>query len=148
MSAPTVEILRAIKAGIDEAGYAAARRAADRNGEPAHVSAVCLLACGFTPPQVRTLFQIATRLRRYHEARCNRPLRDGEETAAENDERLAHHILLYSVAPDGPPIPRSCVLAVELTGLPGGASIKVRLRLADGTEIAGNDFGDSRYICV
>ena len=148
MPAPTIEILRAIQTGLDETGYAAARRGADRNGEPAQVSAVCLLACGFTPPQVRSLFQIADRLRRYNTDRCNRIVTDREQEDTERDERLAHHIILYSITPDGPPILRPCVLAVELTGLPGGAAIKVRLRLPNGVEAAGNDFGDSRFICI
>ena len=147
-SVPTLGVLQAIAAGMAGSGYAAARRSADRTGEPAHVSAVALLAAGLAPPEVRTLFQIATRLRRHHEARCNRPLRDGEEAAAENDERLAHHILTYKVMPEGPPVRRSTVQEIELTGLPGGAAIKVRLLTTSGDVIGGNDFGDSRFICI
>lgn len=130
-------------------GYEMARRMYHRRGaSPQDVSALCLLAAGFKWPEVRTLFQIADRLRRYATDACNRPTYAEEDASAERDEGLARQILGYTVCDEGPPVRRSTVQEAEITGLPGGAAIKVRLLTMGGDVIAGNDFGDSRFICI
>ena len=138
-----------IASDLEDAGYTAARRMYARRGaSPKDVSALCLLAAGFTWPEVRTLFQIAARLTRHETNVCNRPVTAKEVASAERDESLATQILNFKVMDDGSSVRRSTVQEAQLTGLPGGAAIKVRLLTTSGDVIAGNDAGDTRFICI
>ncbi len=119
-----------------------------RQGRDEDLPALNLLEAGFSVGHVYTLFTIADRLRRYNRDRCNRPLSVDEVAWADREEGLARHILRYTVAPTSPAphVPRTTVTDAEITGLPGGASFRVRLKSArTGEELRGNDFGDGRY---
>lgn len=129
-------------------GYEEARVSYVRLRDEHKIPVLNLLEAGFSVAQVYTLLTIADRLRRYHTERCNRPLHDEDIKWADRDEGIARQIILYAApSPSPAPLtPRTTVIDAEITGLPGGASFRVRLKSErTGEELRGNDFGDSRY---
>lgn len=124
-------------------GYEQARLDEVRAGREENIPALNLLEAGVSVGHVYTLFTISRRLVRYNTARCNGETTAQMDEAAERDEREATTFL---AAMAGSSVPRTTVIDAEITGLPGGASFRVRLKSArTGEELRGNDFGDGRY---
>lgn len=96
-----------------------------------------LLAAGMTLTESNELFALGRKLMHHGIIECNRP---------RTDKEVAEQAMLIDEAA-GLTRKFSGIVAVEL-GDPRGRVLKVALRTPDGTPINGDDFGDSRLLCL